>query len=116
MTFFHEFEFVNAVQLKRFREEITDDEKELVVSKFGEHEKMGVYCRPTLDWAQNFNLALSLSKNFSSVLGSRSLDIIHVASALFLKADNFSTFDARQTEPARSADLEIDRHSVSESH
>ncbi|MCP4623456.1 MAG: type II toxin-antitoxin system VapC family toxin [bacterium] len=107
LTRFHELEFINAIQLKQFRAEITENETELVISRFDGHEKRGVYYRPQLEWPNVFNIAMGLSKNFSNALGSRSLDILHVASALSIKADKFLTLDQRQSELARSVGLKI---------
>ncbi len=107
LTRFHELEFINAIQLKQFRA-ITENETELVISRFHGHEKIGVYYRPQLEWPNVFNLAMGLSKNFSNALGSRSLDILHVASAISIKVDKFLTLDRRQSELARSAGLKIE--------
>jgi len=39
--------------------------------------------------------------------GARSLDIMHIAAALSIKAEKFLTVDGRQTEVARLAGLTI---------
>jgi predicted nucleic acid-binding protein len=41
-------------------------------------------------------------------LGNRTLDTLHVASALELKAERFWTFDDRQAKLARAAGLRTD--------
>ncbi len=108
LTRFHELEFMNAVQLKQFRGEIGENEAGIVISKIDAHERRGVYYRPQMEWPHVLNLAVGLSKNFSNKHGSRSLDILHVASALCLEADRFLTLDRRQTELARSAGLVLE--------
>ncbi len=40
-------------------------------------------------------------------LGTRAIDLLHVACALLLESDMFLTFDARQSEPARSESLDV---------
>ncbi len=109
LTRFHELEFINAIQLKIFRGEIAEDEAELVISKLEEHERKGVYYRPQLEWPTVLNIAMELSKNHSHRLGSRSLDIMHVASAIFLKADRFLSLDRRQFQIAHAAGLKLEK-------
>jgi hypothetical protein len=49
--------------------------------------------------------ARRLSARWSATLGTRSLDILQVASAIVLKADSFLTFDSRQKKLAKAAGL-----------
>jgi predicted nucleic acid-binding protein len=60
-----------------------------------------------LDWSALFNYAVDLSKKHSATVGARSLDILHIASALAVKAEKFLTVDGRQTEVAKLAGLKI---------
>ena len=108
LTSFHELELINAIHLKQFRTEITPDETRLILSRFEEHEISGIYYRPQLDWSAIFIHAIDLSKKHSASIGSRSLDILHVASALSIKADRFLTLDDRQTRLAALAGLKIE--------
>jgi len=107
LTGFHDLEFTNAINLKLFRKEITEDEAGYIISKFHEHESKGVYYRPQLSWAETFRYAVDLSGNHTGNTGSRSLDILHVASALSIKADRFLTIDTRQSKLASLAGLKI---------
>ncbi len=52
-------------------------------------------------------LAGSYSKNRTSLGGHRSLDILHVATAIHLGAKEFLTFDDRQRTLAQHAGLKI---------
>ena len=107
LTSLHELEFINAIHLKQFRTEITPAEIILIMSRFEEHEISGIYYRPQLDWSAIFSHAIDLSKKHSADIGSRSLDIFHVASALSIKADRILTLDDRQTRLAALAGLKI---------
>ena len=107
LTRFHELEFINAIQLKQFRSEITEDETLGIMTRFKEHENKGIFYRPQLDWSEIFNYAVDLSKKHTAMIGARSLDILHVASALSIKAEKFFTMDDRQTEVATRAGLRI---------
>ena len=109
LTSFHELEFINALQLKQFRAEISPDETRLIMTRFEEHEKNGIYYRPPLDWSTIFIQAIALSKKHSASIGSRALDIIHVVSALQINADRFLTLDHRQSKLAVSAGLKIEK-------
>jgi predicted nucleic acid-binding protein len=108
LTSLHELELLNALNLMQFRSEITTDETRLIRSRFEEHELSGVFYRPQLDWSSIFSHAGDLSKKYTADIGSRSLDILHVASALTINADRFLTFDDRQTRLADLAGFKIE--------
>ena len=105
LTRVHELEFINALHLKMFRSEITRDEVLSISSRFSEHEKAGIFYRPQVDWAKVFDDAIDLSKKYTAKVGARSLDIIHVASALSIGAGKFLTVDVRQSELAAPSGL-----------
>ncbi|MGD9160468.1 MAG: type II toxin-antitoxin system VapC family toxin, partial [Desulfobacteraceae bacterium] len=100
-----ELEFINALKLKQFRNELSGEELEKIVSLIQEHEQRGVFYRPVLDWPQVFSVAFDLSNKHTQYCGARSLDILHVGSALTMKAETFLTFDARQAQLADKAGL-----------
>lgn len=108
LTRFHELEFTNAVYLKQLRTEMTKEQVLFVLSKFDEHQRRGVYYRPQINWVDTINLALDLSQSHTKTAGSRSLDIIHVASALAIKANRFLTLDKRQSALADLAGLTVE--------
>ena len=108
LTSFHELELINAIHLKRFRTEITLDETRLIMSRFEEHEKSGIYYRPQLDWSAIFIHAIDLSTKHLAGIGARLLDILHVASALSINADRLLTLDDSQTKLAVLAGLKIE--------
>jgi predicted nucleic acid-binding protein len=80
----------------------------MVLLKFDDHHKRGVYYRSPLNWTNTMNMAIDLAQNHSKNTGVRSLDIIHVASALAIKADRFLTLDERQAKLAASAGLSLE--------
>ncbi len=107
LTIFHELEFNNAINLKEFRTEIRTDEIRLIIAKFAKHESKGVYYRPQISWTDTFQYAVDLSRKYTGKTGSRTLDILHVASALSIKADRFFTFDERQSRLASLSGIRI---------
>ncbi|MCD6389640.1 MAG: type II toxin-antitoxin system VapC family toxin [Desulfobulbaceae bacterium] len=108
LTLFHELEFNNALNLKKFRAEITTEEIRLILGRFAEHRSKGVFYRPQISWTDTFKYAVDLSIKHTGNTGSRSLDILHVASALSIKADMFLTFDKRQSELAALSGIKIE--------
>ena len=107
LTSFHELEFTNAINLKLFRKELTKAKSNKVFELFSEHQQRGVYYRPSINWSEMLTRAQSLSTNHTPGIGSRSLDIIHVALALSIGAERFFTFDDRQSQLAAAAGLQI---------
>jgi predicted nucleic acid-binding protein len=107
ITSLHELEFQNALRLKRFRNEITEVEIDYIISLQKEHEAIGVYYRPGVNWGEVFRISLDLSSQYTHISGSRSLDVLHVAIAKDLKASQFITNDNRQRSLAQSAGLTI---------
>ena len=108
LTRLHDLEFINAIHLKQFREEITQEQVRLILSKFDEHWERGVYYRPRQNWTETLNIAVELARNHTGYIGSRSLDVLHVASAIATSADHFLTFDDRQARLAALAGLKVE--------
>jgi predicted nucleic acid-binding protein len=108
LTPFHDLEFTNAIRLKQFRREINPEDAGYVFEKLREHEKRGVYYRPQINWTDVFNRSLHLSNTHTENIGSRSLDVIHVALALSIGANRMLTFDDRQSQLASAAGIRID--------
>lgn len=108
LTAFHELEFKNALYLKQFRSEITEDQIRTVLLKFENHYRMGVYYHTYVDWPETLIRAIHLAHDHTSKIGVRSLDILHVASALAIQADRFFTLDDRQAALAASAGLKLE--------
>jgi predicted nucleic acid-binding protein len=55
--------------------------------------------------ARAWETAVSLARQYGSKFGVRTLDSLHVACALELKAERFWTFDERQARLAESVGL-----------
>ena len=106
-TIFHELEFTNAIRLKQFRNEMSNREAGIVFQRFNKHEKDSIFYHPQMNWSDAFTRSLELSKTHTKTIGSRSLDVIHVASALTMGANRFFTFDEKQSQLASAAGLEI---------
>lgn len=96
----HIIEFHNALKLKVFRNELNKKEALHLSLLFMKRRKAGIYHTPELDRKEHTELCLTYT-DFSTEIGCRSLDIMHVAAATLFKADRFLTFDTRQAELAK---------------
>ncbi len=67
----------------------------------------GRYRQADLLWRSALRRAGELSRQHTRALGTRSLDVLHVASALELGLRRFVSFDGRQQKLARPAGLKV---------
>lgn len=102
-----EHELRNAIRLGVFRRQITTTQREKALHDLENDKAAGVLHTVPLDWPKALKQAEALGRRHTEGLGARGMDILHVASALALKADRFVTFDERQRELARLAGLEV---------
>lgn len=69
--------------------------------------RTGRLVRMNLDWRLAFRVAVQLSERHSLFLATRSLDLLHVASARVLRLSTFASFDARQRNLAQTLSLDV---------
>ncbi len=67
----------------------------------------GAMVMVTADWPDIHRLAETLSKRHTRTGGHRSLDVLHVATALHLGAREFLTFDTNQRKLATAEKLKV---------
>jgi len=104
LTSFCESELTNAIELRIFRREITAAQAKLARADLEDDLTSGVFHSvPTP--GSVYEEALRLARRHSAHLGTRTLDILHVAAALKLSLPAFYTFDRRQAQLARAAGL-----------
>ena len=103
----HELELKNGLRLKAFRKEASRDTIGATLRHLGDDLASGICVRPPLDWPEVLEVAELLSERYAAIVGCRSLDLLHVASARVLKAQAFLTFDRRQATLARKAGLKV---------
>ena len=103
----HRLEFRNALRLRVFRKEITAEQRELSVSAMLSDLANEVFVFADVKWPDVLMEAERLGAQHSEQLGTRSLDILHVAAALVLGCDEFLTFDHRQAALAAAAGLHM---------
>ena len=106
LTDFGEAEFANACQLCVFRRQWTSSDASIVRETFLSDVRAGVFHLEDMP-VQIWRLVESLSEQHTGALGTRMLDVLHVAIALLLKPDAFCSFDERQRRLARAAGLRL---------
>jgi predicted nucleic acid-binding protein len=104
MTPLHVAEWTHAIEQHVFRKAISRSEADRLLQRFQEHRAQNLWREaPMPDRA--FEVCAHLAHQHAARLGVRTLDTLHVASALELKAEHFWTFDARQAKLAMAAGL-----------
>jgi predicted nucleic acid-binding protein len=103
----HEVEIPNAIRLKRFRGEITKAQESAALRVFKSDVDAGRFERIDYDLGTVFIRAEQLSARFSGELGTRSLDLWHVAAALEVGCTAFASYDMRQRRAAAQCKLKL---------
>ena len=98
-------EIINGICLAAFRKYITAEAMNDALTSFEEDFEEGRYIQADLLWRAALKRAVDLSRKHTPALGCRSLDVLHVASALELNLKNFLTFDRRQQKLASAAGI-----------
>ena len=104
ITAFNEIEITNAFYLRLFRKEVDPAQIRAAQSLFQQDIENGIFEIRPLSSAV-FDRAKRLAEKHTLRLGTRTLDILHVASALVLKAEIFYTFDVNQGKLAKAEGL-----------
>jgi len=108
-TWLQEVELVNGLHLKGFREHASAATVASTLDALRADVEAGVLHRKQPSWPAVFATALRLSAAHSRALGTRSLDLLHVAAALTLQATEFVTGDDRQSRAAAKEGLKVAR-------
>ena len=98
-------ELANGIALAAYRQLVDERVFTAALAALDDDFQQGRYVPVDLLWRAALKRAEDLSRNFSRTLGTRSLDVLHVASALELGFRNFLTFDLRQQNLARAVGL-----------
>ncbi|MGH7896322.1 MAG: type II toxin-antitoxin system VapC family toxin [Candidatus Binatia bacterium] len=110
LTHLHRVELVTAWHLKVFRREL---DLAIVVRALDDLEsdvEVGVWEVPPYDLADVHARAEILARRHAAALGTRTLDILHVAAAVVTGARDFVTGDRRQASLAEAAELKVTRY------
>jgi predicted nucleic acid-binding protein len=105
LTPFHKAEVANAISLHVFYRKLTPSSAARAWSEFQEDIRTGIWIPRELP-SGVWDTSVDLAHRHGPTLGVRTLDSIHVASALELRADKFWTFDERQQKLAEAVRLD----------
>src|SRR5437870_1596362 len=95
-TALHRLELKNAFALAVFRANITPHQAVAAWQDVGSDLHAGCLLPGRLNWYSVLRQAAILSAQHTPTTGCRSLDVLHVAAARQLRAQEFLSFDSRQ--------------------
>ena len=98
-------EMINGICLATFRRYISIEAMNDALASLEEDFVEGRYLQADILWRAALKRAGYISRKHTPALGCRSLDVLHVASALELQLKSFLTFDRRQQKLARAVGL-----------
>jgi len=95
LTPLHLAEFAHAIEQQVWRGSASRSEADRTMQVFKDDRLQGVWREIAMP-ERVFEVCEQLARQYAARLGTRTLDSLHVASALELRADEFWTFDERQ--------------------
>jgi predicted nucleic acid-binding protein len=98
-------EVANAIYRYVFRGAITRADARVAWENFEQDRTKGIWSEVELPGSL-WDGCIDLARRYGPTLGVRTLDSLHVACALELRADKFWTFDERQAKLAEAAGLD----------
>ncbi|MGQ0763978.1 MAG: type II toxin-antitoxin system VapC family toxin [Acidobacteriota bacterium] len=104
-TAFHALEVRNAFKLGVFRGLFTAKDAAAAWSNLEADLQSGRLLKTTIKWPVALRVAAQLSERHTAQVGTRSLDILHIASAKAIRATEFLSFDDRQRRLAQVVGL-----------
>jgi predicted nucleic acid-binding protein len=107
ITPFGEAEFVNSIELRVFRRDISPTQAERSLREFQKDLDAGSFLAGRPVPTEAYERAQLISRRYTRQLGVRGMDVIHVAIALELTAEIFFTFDKDQAKLAKRAGLTV---------
>lgn len=106
-TLLNELEVLNAIRRGLGDGSLDRPSHDAVIREIETDEADALLERTSLNQIKLYEKALELSQKHTPALACRSLDILHVASALVLRAQKFASFDIRQRRLANAANLPL---------
>lgn len=106
-TGFHRVELRNALGLAVFQQRVTPAEAQAAWQAVEQDLAAGLLVAKSDLWEKLVPAAERLAEQHTPAIGSRSLDILHVAAALVSGATDFCTLDTRQGKLAQLAGLNV---------
>jgi len=105
ITPFHKVETAHGIHLHVFYKRLSPDAAARAWREFLHDCAIGIWSAVTFP-EKTWETGISLAQRYCPTLGVRTLDSLHVACALELKAQKFWTFDDRQARLAEAVGLD----------
>jgi predicted nucleic acid-binding protein len=90
-----------------FRRDLEPEAASAAVADLDDDYAAGRLVLVDLLWRRTIDRAMELSAEHTSILGTRTLDVLHVSSALTVGCRRFITYDERQADLARAVGLKV---------
>jgi predicted nucleic acid-binding protein len=100
----HHAEWSHAIGQHVFRKSLSSSEAQKMHEQLEADQAAGLWLEVAMP-ERAFDLCANLARRYAPRLGVRTLDSLHVACALELKAEQFWTFDERQAKLAKVGGL-----------
>ena len=107
LTLHGKAELINSIELAVFRGDIAVDLAEAALADLDSDLIEGRLALADTPWRRALDRSAELSRAFTSRLGTRTLDVLHVACALELGCRVFVTYDERQAALAHALKLRV---------
>lgn len=107
VTYHGRVELVNAIALAAHRKLIGESAFAAALAALDEDFEQGRCLLADVLWRAALKRAADLSRTYTRTLGTRSLDVLHVACAMELECRTFISFDNRQQDLARAVALKV---------
>lgn len=107
LTRFGRGELVNSIQLAVHRKLIDSNDALGALAELDLDIEEGRFTLLDALWRRTLDLASDLSLRHSAKLGTRTLDVLHVATALMFGNKHFVTYDERQRALAKACGLRV---------
>jgi hypothetical protein len=100
-------ELVNGIALAAHRRLISGEAFDVALAALDNDFDQGRYSQADLLWRATLKRAAELSRAYTMSLGTRSLNVFHIASAIELGFRSFATFDVRQQKLVKEVGLKL---------
>jgi len=107
ITRFGRADLINSVELAVHRKDIGESIARVAIADLDADVREGRLAIVDVLWRRTLDLAAELSTQHTPALGTRTLDVLHVATALTLEARRFVSYDDRQSALATAVGLRV---------
>jgi predicted nucleic acid-binding protein len=104
----HRHEFRNAIRAAVWRQQIDGAKRREFFRQMDQDLKAGFLVHQAVAWTDAFREAERIGESQAEQTGVRAADLLHIAIASVLDADEFLTFDAAQRKAAIGAGFECE--------